>query len=376
MMTPGAPWCGGSPCAAASRSSVSPVSAPTGRAPSAAQLDPVVLGRVVAGRDHRARHVQAAAGVVQHVGRAEAALDHVGALGRGAPGERLGQRARTRCACRARSRRWGAGQPDERGTHRLGDLLVELVGDDPADVVRLEDLRRRSPLRLCLPYLAGNHARRGRASAYRLAARPHCRGQRRPCAWLMRRWDIRAKYFAGTPAVRPIGWPPGARRPSLPACAGPEGRSYLSRSRASGEERSTRRCPRLPTSTPWPTGSPGGGQGRLPYRVGQRLQVIGLRWRGLHREPHDFPAARHGQPVGVRRAQVVAVRLDVRGQRAEDRGGVAVHVGQRVDRELLAGGPGAAAGGHLHRPRGRAGPGRGVPARPEGRGVAYIAHNG
>src|SRR5262249_56080856 len=33
------------------------------------------------------------------------------------------------------------GQPGERGADRLGDGFVQLVGDDPADVIRHEDLR-------------------------------------------------------------------------------------------------------------------------------------------------------------------------------------------------------------------------------------------
>ena len=108
--------------------------------PFAAQLDPVVLGRVVAGRDHRPGHAQAAAGVVQHVGRAEAALDHVGTLGDRAPGERPGQRLGRGAHVMHGDDAGGAGQPDERRPYRLGDLLIELVGNDPADVIRLEDL--------------------------------------------------------------------------------------------------------------------------------------------------------------------------------------------------------------------------------------------
>ena len=42
-MTPGVPWYGGRPWAAASRSSISPVSAPTGRAPSRHSLIPLYL---------------------------------------------------------------------------------------------------------------------------------------------------------------------------------------------------------------------------------------------------------------------------------------------------------------------------------------------
>src|SRR6266516_587331 len=86
----------------------------------------------------------------------------------------------------------------------------------------------------------------------------------------------------------------------------------------------------------------GARQGRLPDSVGQRLQVIGFLLGRPGREPDHIPAAGNSQPVGVRCAQVVAVRLHVAGQRAEHGGGVAVHVGQRVERDLFARGPRAA----------------------------------
>ena len=70
----------GTPCWARSRISVRPLSWPIGRGAGAAELDAVVLGRVVAGREHRAGQVEAAAGEVELVGRGEADLDDVGAL--------------------------------------------------------------------------------------------------------------------------------------------------------------------------------------------------------------------------------------------------------------------------------------------------------
>ena len=42
-------------------------------------------------------------------------------------------------ACRGRRPRSGADHLDERGARRAGQLLVELVGDGAAHVVRLED---------------------------------------------------------------------------------------------------------------------------------------------------------------------------------------------------------------------------------------------
>src|SRR5580692_7924063 len=84
----------------------------------------------------------------------------------------------------------------------------------------------------------------------------------------------------------------------------------------------------------------------LHHRVGQRFQVIGALLGRVHGQPDHVPAARRGQPGGVLFAQVIAVRLDVRGQRAEDRGRVAVHVGQRVYRRMLACGARAATRTH------------------------------
>jgi hypothetical protein len=61
--------------------------------PRAAQFNATVLRRVVAGRDHRAGHAEVTAGVVQHVGRAQAAGHHVGPLRRHPAAEGIGQRA-------------------------------------------------------------------------------------------------------------------------------------------------------------------------------------------------------------------------------------------------------------------------------------------
>ena len=70
--------------------------------------------------------------------------------------------------------------------------------------------------------------------------------------------------------------------------------------------------------------------GRLPDRIGQRLEVVGVRDRRgeLAFVADDLPAPRHGQTQRVLLAQVVGVRLGERGQRADDGGGVRVHVGE------------------------------------------------
>ena len=133
--------------------------------------------------------------------------------------------------------------------------------------------------------------------------------------------------------------------------------------------RSRRRCVCLPASLSVlrrdPSAAPGGGRGGRPRRPGRRarsprrrcgwVSITALasasrssaRFCGRVRgQPDHVPAARRGQPGGVLLAQVIAVRLDVRGQRAEHRGRVAVHVGQRVHRRMLACGARAATRTH------------------------------
>ena len=105
------------------------------------------------------------------------------------------------------------------------------------------------------------------------------------------------------------------------------------------------------------TASPGAGDGtgvhrRLSRRpggfangVGECLEVVAVGEDGarVDIEADNLPAARHGQPAGVLFAQVVGVRLCVRGERADDRGRVGVDVSERRDRRPAAGGPRAAA---------------------------------
>src|SRR5215471_8932927 len=91
----------------------------------------------------------------------------------------------------------------------------------------------------------------------------------------------------------------------------------------------------------------GGREDRLPDRVGQRLQVVGLgrvRVGRIDGEADHVPAPGGREPRRVSGAQVVTVGLHVGGERAEHGGGVAVDVGERVQGGLPAGGPGADAG--------------------------------
>jgi hypothetical protein len=66
----------------------------------------------------------------------------VGALGRRAAAERLRQRARGGAHVVHGHDRPGAGHPRERRADRLRHALIELVGHDPPDVVRLDDARK------------------------------------------------------------------------------------------------------------------------------------------------------------------------------------------------------------------------------------------
>src|ERR687893_231003 len=80
------------------------------------------------------------------------------------------------------------------------------------------------------------------------------------------------------------------------------------------------------------------GTGRLADGVGEREQVVPGRAGVLdvYLVPDDLPAARHGEPLGVELAEVVAVRLRERCQRADDSGRLRVHVGQGRCRRLRA----------------------------------------
>src|SRR5579875_2034419 len=80
---------------------------------------------------------------------------------------------------------------------------------------------------------------------------------------------------------------------------------------------------------------------RLPDRVRERLQVVLHLRAAVDRQPDDLPSPGRGQPVGVPAAEVVTVRLHVRGERAEHRRGVTVDIGEGVDRGPVAGGTAA-----------------------------------
>ena len=86
-----------------------------------------------------------------------------------------------------------------------------------------------------------------------------------------------------------------------------------------------------------------GGGGRslcgLPDRIHQGEQIIALRGRRFagNLQAQHLPTAWGGQAPGVVGAQIIGVRFRVDRQRAQDRGGIRVHVGQGCDRCLRAG---------------------------------------
>ncbi len=104
-----------------------------------AQLDAVVLGRVVARREHRAGHAEVAGGEVEHVGRGQPDHHDVGAGLGGAGRERRGQPGRARPHVVADDDGGGAGHLGVRPPGRAGQRLVDLLRRQPPDVVRLED---------------------------------------------------------------------------------------------------------------------------------------------------------------------------------------------------------------------------------------------
>ena len=112
---------------------------PDGQGAGPAQLHAVVLGRVVAGGEHRGRGVEAAGGEVAEVGGGLAEVDDVGAGHDRALGERRDQGRRRRPGVAADEHAGRAGERHEGVADAAGDRLVELVGIDPANVIGLED---------------------------------------------------------------------------------------------------------------------------------------------------------------------------------------------------------------------------------------------
>ena len=137
--------------AATRRTSPRPESRPIGRAPGKAELDAVVLGRVVRRREHRPGEVELSRGEVEEVGRGEADVDHTEADREHARAERPGSARRPTRECHGRRRPACRPAPcastkrAEPDADRIGDAGVELVGDRAPDVVGLEDVVEGRP---------------------------------------------------------------------------------------------------------------------------------------------------------------------------------------------------------------------------------------
>ncbi len=134
-----------------------------------AQLDAVVARRVVAGGEHRARHVQRAGGVVEQVGGPQPRLDDVDALARGALGEGPAQLDAGLPHVPRGDDAGAAGEAGEGGTERAGDVGVQLARAEPADVIGLDDGRE----------VAGHAPTLGAGARAPACASAPCRGPRR-----------------------------------------------------------------------------------------------------------------------------------------------------------------------------------------------------
>ena len=79
------------------------------------------------------------------------------------------------------------------------------------------------------------------------------------------------------------------------------------------------------------------GQTHIPYRVGEREQIIGSRFRLLlDGESDHFPTAWRREGLRMLLAQVIAMWLSLVGERTKDRRGVSVGVRQRRGSGTLA----------------------------------------
>ena len=119
--------------------------------PLPAQLDPVVLRRVVRGGDHGTGNLAAAGDEIDDIRRHLTQREHAGPLADHPLDEGVPQRRRGQPAVVSHRNGVGPGEPGERCPHLAGNVLVELtvVGAAP-DVVCLEDqIEVHGPLILC-----------------------------------------------------------------------------------------------------------------------------------------------------------------------------------------------------------------------------------
>ena len=127
----------------------------------ATQLDAVVLRRVVARREHRARQAEPTAGEIELVGGSKPDVHDVRAAGCHAVGECLGQWFGRRAHVMPDNHRARPVEHlehvDDRTANRPSYVFVELVGNDTADVIRLDDCSKVTHART----LPSRHSRVG-----------------------------------------------------------------------------------------------------------------------------------------------------------------------------------------------------------------------
>ena len=113
----------------------------------AAQLDPVVGGRVVAGGEHRAGAVQQAGGEIELVGGGESDAHDVEALVHDAFGERGGEHRGTGAHVVAEHDLRGvltvAHQPREGGPDLADECVVDFLPHEPTNVIGLDHALHR-----------------------------------------------------------------------------------------------------------------------------------------------------------------------------------------------------------------------------------------
>ena len=118
---------------------------PDGTSTGQAQLDAVVLSRVVRRGEHRAGRIELAGGEVEQVGRGQAEVDDVDTLFEHAAGECVDELGTGRAHVATDQDPRCVGEAGEADPQRVGDVGVELIGDGAADVVRLDDVVEHLP---------------------------------------------------------------------------------------------------------------------------------------------------------------------------------------------------------------------------------------
>ncbi len=116
-----------------------PVSLPDGASAGEAELDAVVLRRVVGSGEHRPRRIEPAGGEVDQVGRGQAEVDDVDTLLEDTADEGVDELGPGRTHVATDQDPWRVGEAGEAHTQGVSDVGVELIGDGATHVVRHDD---------------------------------------------------------------------------------------------------------------------------------------------------------------------------------------------------------------------------------------------